>query len=55
MNRGATVRDFDMGDNPHRGAARYQGVRARRCPRRDGSGAPGVRASSRVLNPSSFF
>ena len=29
MNRGATVRDFDMGDNPYRGAApRYQGVRA---------------------------
>ena len=29
MNRGATVRDFDMGDNPHRGGVqRYQGVRA---------------------------
>ena len=30
MNRGATVRDFDMGDNPFRGMTqqRYQGVRA---------------------------
>lgn len=29
MNRGATVRDFDMGDNPYRGGMqRYQGVRA---------------------------